>query len=219
MPGEPWARDWIPGRGSWVQSQVPTSSWPPKLQTNAGVGADHRLLSIPRPSQTEIRKPTHPHWFVSAPGKVILFGEHAVVHGVVSCRLLLLLTVSDAAFQTAIGASVDLRCYALASHRNDNRISLHLPDLNDWQHEWNIDSLPWSAVTPTRIGEDHGPYLDQRLMDAIAREALPESVNEEKYLRAKAAVTAFLYLYMCLSMDGGPKYVSSPLLHYNLNWY
>jgi hypothetical protein len=100
---------------------------------------------------------------------------------------------------------VDLRCYALASHRDDGKVSLHLPDLNDWKHSWDIEALPWNAVTPTRVGEDHGPLLDSRLMDAIDTLALPESVHLPQYLRAKAAVTAFLYIYMILRQDGKPK--------------
>lgn len=35
---------------------------------------------IPRPKENR-------EWFVSSPGKIILFGEHAVVHGVVSVCL------------------------------------------------------------------------------------------------------------------------------------
>lgn len=35
-------------------------------------------------NELERPKKDNQEWFVSAPGKVILFGEHAVVHGVVS---------------------------------------------------------------------------------------------------------------------------------------
>ena len=135
-------------------------------------------------------------WLVSAPGKVILFGEHAVVHGVVSIPLSvcveIFLTLSS---KTAIAASVDLRCYGLATQRSDNKISLNLPDLDQWSHTWDIDALPWDAVTPIQVGEDHPPLLDPRLVDAITSKALPESVE---YNRAKSSAISFLYLYMSL---------------------
>jgi hypothetical protein len=135
-------------------------------------------------------------WLVSAPGKVILFGEHAVVHGVVSrpvpVCVELFLTLSS---KTAIAASVDLRCYGLATQRSDNKISLNLPDLDQWSHSWDIDALPWDAVTPVQVGEDHPPLLDPRLIDAITSKALPESVE---YNRAKSSAISFLYLYMSL---------------------
>jgi len=85
--GEPWA----PLRNGTFAPIRNDDQWPGKLliDDNRLSVVDSRSGSISgrRGSVGEGRKPTHPHWFVSAPGKVILFGEHAVVHGVVRFSL------------------------------------------------------------------------------------------------------------------------------------
>ncbi|KAJ2490454.1 Mevalonate kinase [Coemansia sp. RSA 2050] len=50
---------------------------------------------------------------VSAPGKVILFGEHAVVYG-----------------KAAIAGSLDMRAYALVTPRTDGKARMVLPDID-----------------------------------------------------------------------------------------
>ncbi|KAF8150764.1 cystathionine beta-lyase [Crassisporium funariophilum] len=124
-------------------------------------------------------------WFISAPGKVILFGEHAVVHGV-----------------TAIAASVDLRCYGLTSPRSDGKVSVHLHDMDNFYHEWDIDSLPWDAVTPA--GDEHPEDLDHRLVDALNEGVLSGLSEEQKAIRG--ASLAFLYLYMILARTDRPTF-------------
>ncbi|KAI9501111.1 Mevalonate kinase [Coemansia spiralis] len=60
-----------------------------------------------------IHRETLPPFVVSAPGKAILFGEHAVVYG-----------------KTAIAGSLDMRAYGLVTPRNDAKLRLVLPDIN-----------------------------------------------------------------------------------------
>ncbi|KAG6868062.1 putative secondary metabolism biosynthetic enzyme [Termitomyces sp. T159_Od127] len=121
-------------------------------------------------------------WLVSAPGKVILFGEHAVVHGV-----------------TAIAAAVDLRCYGLVTPRNDGKLSVHFHDIEGFYHEWDMEALPWDVVNPTTAGDKHPEALDQKLIIAISEGPLKELEGKRA---AFSASLAFLYLYLILSEAG-----------------
>ncbi|KAI0316729.1 cystathionine beta-lyase [Amylostereum chailletii] len=120
-------------------------------------------------------------WLVSTPGKVILFGEHAVVHGV-----------------TAIAASVDLRCYGLSTPRHDGKVALRFADLGDFYHEWVLDDLPWDAATSVDVGDEHPDALDQKLVDALIAQSMPPEIVANP--NAKAAAVAFLYLYMVTAL-------------------
>lgn len=99
---------------------------------------------------------------------------------------------------TAVAASVDLRCYGLTSPRHDGKLSLNLPDVGPFSHEWELNALPWDAVTRVRIGDVHPPALDLRLVDAIVARALPPHLAKPENRRVREAVIAFLYLYMSL---------------------
>ncbi|BGP25733.1 cystathionine beta-lyase [Rhodotorula toruloides] len=123
----------------------------------------------------------------SAPGKVILFGEHAVVHGV-----------------TAIAGAIDLRCYCLAESRSDGQLSLVLPDLG-YSQTWDIASLPWDKVdalssTVLKSGPKSETVPDQELLTLLAN----QFVHQDR-LKAVQAAQAFLYLYLHLAVSSGIK--------------
>ncbi|KIK96455.1 hypothetical protein PAXRUDRAFT_138398 [Paxillus rubicundulus Ve08.2h10] len=141
--------------------------------------------------KSDVAKSHEKQWVVSAPGKVILFGEHAVVHGV-----------------PALAASLSLRCYGVTiPHAGTSRgkIGVHFLDIDTcakeggFRYEWDVEGLPWDAVSESTPLEGSEIPLDHNLLEEISRSALPSTMGSH----ARQASLAFLYLYMVLGKAVG----------------
>ncbi|WOH14383.1 hypothetical protein DCAR_0933902 [Daucus carota subsp. sativus] len=118
-----------------------------------------------------------------APGKIILAGEHAVVHG-----------------STAVAASIDLYTYASLHFPplsdNDDTLKLELKDL-DLEFSWSVKKLKKTfpvdsgciPLSPTACSPE-----SFRIIAALVRE---HNIPEAK-IGLAAGVTAFLWLYTCI---------------------
>ena len=134
-----------------------------------------------------------PAFMTSAPGKVIVYGEHAVVHG-----------------KAAIAAAISLRSYLLVTtlSKSQRNISLKFPDIG-LDHSWEIDSLPWSEFSQPskkKTYYDMVTSLDPELVEAIKPHYSAVSLHtsgEQKKIH-QAAASCFLYLLLSLGSQTFP---------------
>ncbi|KIW71922.1 mevalonate kinase [Phialophora macrospora] len=141
----------------------------------------------PPPYSRKSSSPMAPAFMTSAPGKVIVFGEHAVVHG-----------------KAAMAAAISLRSYLLvtALSKSQRTIQLVFPDVG-LDHTWKIDDLPWHIFQKTVRKPryyDMVTSLDPELVAAMRPhiETVSAHLNENKRKIHQNAASAFLYLFLCL---------------------
>ncbi|KAK4449196.1 hypothetical protein QBC34DRAFT_449125 [Podospora aff. communis PSN243] len=137
--------------------------------------------------------PMMPTFMVSAPGKVIVCGEHAVVHG-----------------KAAIAASISLRSYLLVTtlSKSKRTVTLTFPDI-DFDHTWNIDELPWATFShpsKKKYYYDLVTELDPDLVAAIqplVRDVSPGKPADIRKVHQNSA-GSFLYMFLSLGSQSFP---------------
>ncbi|KAL4810954.1 ribosomal protein S5 domain 2-type protein [Aspergillus unguis] len=137
--------------------------------------------------QRKQSSPLAPAFMVSAPGKVIVYGEHAVVHG-----------------KAAMAAAISLRSYLLVTtlSKSQRTITLNFRD-TDLNYTWNIDELPWDLFhhpSKKKYYYDLVTTLDPELYDAVqphVEDISPDAPEEMRKIHQRSA-SAFLYLFLSL---------------------
>ncbi|TPX57494.1 hypothetical protein SpCBS45565_g08196 [Spizellomyces sp. 'palustris'] len=117
---------------------------------------------------------------ISAPGKVILFGEHAVVYG-----------------KSAVAASLGLRTYAWMRPTGDHTVTLRLPDICSSAIQWDLTALS-DFVTSHNVVPTCEPTS---LTDDKEAAAQPLLKSIATVPGARQAALAFLHLYTSLFKD------------------
>ncbi|KAF2854775.1 mevalonate kinase-like protein [Plenodomus tracheiphilus IPT5] len=178
-------------RSSLHSTQTPESSPIDTSPAQLAVKMPSATLPTRNGAPAMLRKqssPMMPPFMVSAPGKVIVYGEHAVVHG-----------------KAAIAAAISLRSYLHVSFlsKSNRTVQLRFPDIQ-MEHTWNIDDLPWDTFTQPgkkKYYYDLVTSLDPDLMAAIqpfideVSPKAPESIRKIHH----ASACSFLYLFLSLA--------------------
>ncbi|KAM5193827.1 mevalonate kinase [Mantella aurantiaca] len=116
-------------------------------------------------------------FFISAPGKVILHGEHAVVHG-----------------KMALAVGLNLRTFIKVQHHRNSTVLINLPNIGT-KFTWDIDQL--KTLLPRFQGdpglEPVSPSSEQ--LDLLKKFA---GFHEEPKDTESLATLTFLYLYLSI---------------------